>query len=842
MGSHYTSERSVAEWLVIAFILLANTVTVAAQVNQATFSSNGISCHLEQGLLKVEFVTPAIVRVQYTEDTVFKGNGTDVCIPRHVQSVHFSHTKETDCYLLKSDSLIVRIDLSTGFVTYFDINGSLLLRENKQVPRAGEKEWVQQVTYDENSKRVEKTADGDKEVKDVIGHDTIGYTWKYRVNFEWQPLEALYGFGSHMEDYMNLCGKELYVCQHNLKAMVPVLNSTAGYGLLFDVGCGIVFKDNSEGSYVEMIAAKQIDYYFMKGKTMDAVVANYRWLTGKSPMMPLYLFGYIQSKERYVSSDDLIHTLKEYRQRQIPIDMIVQDWNYWPQGQWGRMSMNPEYYPDKKQLADEIHALHAKLMVSIWPNAMNCPQHDDFKRKGLLLNGSSVYDAFSPQARDLYWSYAKNEFFDNGFDAWWCDASEPLDADWTFMEKGYGADHHKRRWELNTKLLGDVLGVERSQTYSLYHAMGIYENQRSASNDKRVVNLTRSSYAGQQRYSTITWNGDTYATWNSFAQMIPAGLNFMATGCPYWAIDIGAFFTKNGPQWFWKGDYDKGVADKGYHELYVRMFQYGTFLPMLRSHGTDTPREVWRFGEAGDPFYDSLIQMIHLRYRLLPYIYSLAGKVHRDHYTMTRALAFDFASDPKIADLKDEFMFGPALLVAPVTTPMYYTADSQPLENTDKKRSVYLPQGADWVDFWTGKKQKGGQWITSEATIHKIPLMVRQGAILPMGPVVQYTSEKRDAEWEIRIYPGADASFIVYEDEGDNYKYEKGAYSTFELKWNDKKSTLTITDRQGKYDGMSVSRKLRVVKVDEKSGIGAEQSIGGKIVEYQGKQMEIKYK
>lgn len=842
MGSRYASVRSVAGWLIIAFILLANTVTVAAQVSQATVSSNGISCNLKQGLLKVEFVTPDIVRVQYTKDHVFKGNGTDVCIPRSIQSVDFSYTKEADSYLLKSDSLIVRIDLSTGFVSYFDINGSLLLRENKQVPRVGEKEWVQQVTYDENSKRIEKTADGDKEVKDVLAHDTIGHTWKYRVNFEWQPSEALYGLGSHMEDYMNLRGKELYVCQHNLKAMVPVLNSTAGYGLLFDVGCGIVFKDHSEESYVEMIAAKQIDYYFMKGKTMDTVVANYRWLTGKSPMMPLYLFGYIQSKERYVSSDDLIHTLKEYRQRQIPIDMIVQDWNYWPQGQWGRMSMNPEYYPDKKQLADEIHALHAKLMVSIWPNAMNCPQHDDFKQKGLLLNGSSVYDAFNPQARDLYWSYAKNEFFDNGFDAWWCDASEPLDADWTFMEKGYGADNHKRRWELNTKLLGDVLGVERSQTYSLYHAMGIYENQRSASNDKRVVNLTRSSYAGQQRYSTITWNGDTQATWKSFAQMIPAGLNFMATGCPYWTIDIGTFFTKNGPQWFWKGGYDKGVADMGYRELYIRMFQYGAFLPVFRSHGSDTPREVWRFGKPGDPFYDSLMRMIHLRYRLLPYIYSLAGKVHCDHYTMTRALAFDFGSDRKVADLKDEFMFGPALLVAPVTTPMYYTVDSQPLENTEKKRSVYLPQGADWIDFWTGKKLKGGQWITSEATIHKIPLMVRQGAIIPMGPVVQYTSEKRDAEWEIRIYPGADASFIVYEDEGDNYKYEKGAYSTFELKWNDKKSTLTITDRQGKYDGMSVSRKLRVVKVDEKSGIGVEQSAGGKIVEYRGKQMEIKYK
>lgn len=840
MRNQYRLKKPIVKYSLIAFIILANTLVAVAQVSQATFSSNGISCTLEKGHLQVEFVTPDIVRVQYTEENTWKGNGTDICVPRIPQPVHFSSKKESDCYWLKSDSLLVRIDTHSGAITYLDVNGSLLLKEDQNQPRTGELKIVERITYDEHSKHIEKTADGDKEVKDILLRDTIGNTWKYRINFEWQPSEALYGWGSHMEDYMNLRGKELYICQHNLKAMVPVLNSTAGYGLLFNAGCGMIFKDNQEGSYVEMVAAQQIDYYFMKGKKLDSVVANYRLLTGSSPMMPLYLFGYIQSKERYVSSDDLIHTLKEYRQRQIPIDMIVQDWNYWPDGQWGHMSMNPKYYPDKKQLAADIHALHAKLMVSIWPNAMNCPQHDDFKSKGVLLNGSSVYDAFNPKARSLYWSYANKEFFNNDFDAWWCDASEPLDADWTFMEKSYSVDHHQRRWELNTKQLSDVLGAERSQTYSLYHAMGIYEHQRATSTEKRVVNLTRSSYAGQQRYSTITWNGDTPATWKSFSQMIPAGLNFMATGCPYWTIDIGAFFTKNRGQWFWKGDYDKGVDDMGYRELYIRMFQYGAFMPVFRSHGSDTPREVWRFGHPGDPFYESLLKMIHLRYRLLPYIYSLAGKVHYADYTMTRALAFDFAADKTVADLKDEFMFGPALLVAPVTHPMYYAVDSQPLGNTEKTRSVYLPHGADWIDFWTGNRYKGGQWITSDATIDKIPLMVRQGAIIPMGPVVQYTSEKRDAEWEIRIYPGADVSFVVYEDEGDNYNYEKGAYSSFELKWNDKESTLSISDRQGKYDGMPASRKLRLLKVDNQSGVGVKQSTDGKIIDYQGKQLKIK--
>ncbi|WP_370449173.1 MULTISPECIES: TIM-barrel domain-containing protein [Bacteroides] len=822
-------------------MISTNAFTALSQVKQTTYLTNGISCDLEQGMLKVEFVTPDIVRVQYTKENTWMGNGTDVCVPRiSDKPVRLKYTKETDCCWLKSDSLMVRVGLNTASITYLDKEGRLLLRENQKIPRVGEKKVTEQAIYDEHSKQIKKTADGDKEIKSILRHDTIGHTWKYRINFEWQPLEALYGWGAHMEDYMNLRGKELYLCQHNLKAMVPVVNSTAGYGLLFDAGCAMMFKDNSEGSFVELEAAKQIDYYFMKGRTMDAVVANYRLLTGNSPMMPLYLFGYIQSKERYVSSDDLIHTLKEYRQRQIPIDMIVQDWNYWPQGQWGSMSMNPEFYPDKRKLADEIHSLHAKLMISIWPNAMNCPQQEDFKRKGLLLNGTSVYDAFNPSARELYWSYANKEFFSNGFDAWWCDASEPLDADWTFMKDGYGIDNHRQRWELNTNLLSSVLGAERSQLYSLYHAMGIYENQRLVNENKRVVNLTRSSYAGQQRYSTITWNGDTRATWQSFAQMIPAGLNFMATGCPYWTVDIGAFFTKNGAQWFWKGDYDKGVADMAYRELYTRMFQYGAFLPVFRSHGSDTPREVWRFGKPGEPFYESLIKMIHLRYRLLPYIYSLAGKVHRDNYTMTRALAFDFSADTRVADLKDEFMLGPALLVAPVTTPMYYSVDSRPLENIEKIRRVYLPAGAGWTDFWTGEKYKGGQWIVSEAAIDKIPLLVRQGSIIPMGPVMQYTSEKVDAEWEIRIYPGADSSFTVYEDEGDNYNYEKGKSSSFEMKWDDKNNTLTLSDRKGEYAGMPVCRRLKLVRVDKNSGTGVEENVGGKSIEYRGKHLKIK--
>ncbi|MDR0893722.1 MAG: DUF5110 domain-containing protein [Prevotellaceae bacterium] len=787
---------------------------MVAQVTDATVNGNGIDCRLSDGLLKVEFVTPAIVRVQYTPELAFCGNNTGICVPRTPHTVRFTHSVGETSYRLQSDSLVVVVDRQSGAVSYSDIDGTLLAEEDRMQPRTCQK-----------------------------ADSMPDHLWQYRMNFRLQPDEAIYGLGSHEQDYMNLRGKTLYLCQHNLKVMIPVLNSTAGYGLLSDAGCAMIFSDSEAGAYLEMEAARQIDYYFMKGRTLDAVVANYRLLTGEVPMMPRYLFGYTQSKERYVSSDDLVNTLKEYRTRRIPIDMIVQDWNYWPNGQWGTMSMNPEFYPDKKALADEIHRLNAKLMISVWPNPQGSAQTDDFRRRGFMLPGdASVYDAFNPLARGLYWQYANNEFFSNGFDAWWCDSSEPIDADWSFrMPQGYSFDSYRQRWELNTNILSNLLGAERSQLYSLYHAMGIYENQRATSDAKRVVNLTRSSYAGQQRYATISWNGDVSATWQTFAQMIPAGLNYMATGSPYWTVDIGGFFVANRRLWYHKGDYPQGVADMGYRELYTRMFQYAAFLPVFRSHGSDTPREVWRFGTPGEPFYESLMTMIRLRYRLLPYVYTLAGRIHTDHYTLTRALAFDFAHDRKVFDLKDEFMFGPALLVAPVTTPMYYTAGSTPVNDTPRTRTVYLPQGTRWTDFWTGKSYAGGTIVTAEAPIERIPLFVRQGSIIPMGPVVQYSSEQPDAPWEVRIYPGRDASFTVYEDEGDNYNYEQGASATYTLTWNDRSRTLTLSAREGHFPGMTATRQLRLVVVGERSGLGAgEATTDGTVVTYSGKEMAVK--
>ena len=775
---------------------------------KSTAVSNGLEVVDGVSRLRVEFVRADIVRVQYQPDGQLTDNGTDVCVAHRKEKLPLTYSD--DLWSVSSDSMTVCIDAATGAVSYYDLHHRLLLREHPRCPRSAEKVWQEKITYDETSRRTAHTANGDVAVMDVLRRDTIGSTFRYRTYFDWTATEALYGLGSHMENYMNLRGKKMYLCQHNLKAMVPVLNSTAGYGLLFDAGCAMVYNDVADSSYVEMEAARQIDYYFMKGTTMDAVVADYRWLTGQSPMMPRYLFGYTQSKERYCSSQELLDIVGEYRKRQIPLDMIVQDWNYWPAGQWGRMMMDPKYYPNKRMLADSLHAMNCRLMVSIWPNAQHCPQYDDFNSRGWILPGSSVYDAYRADARSLYWDYANREFFSNGFDAWWCDSSEPIDGDWNNpVHPDYGYDNHFERWQINTKALSDVLGAERSQTFSLYHAMGIYKHQRQTTDSKRVVNLTRSSYAGQQRYATITWNGDTYASWKTFAQMIPAGLNFMATGCPYWTVDVGAFFV--GPdrwnRWFYKGEYPDGCNDPAYRELYTRMFQYATFLPMLRSHGTDTPREVWRFGNPGEPFYESIVNHIRLRYSLLPYIYSMAAKVSNESYTMTRALAFDFVGDSAVYDLKDEFMFGPAFLVAPMTRPLMAYGKAS--------RQVYLPQTkGGWYDYWTGIRIEGGQTIDAPAPIDHSPLYVRGGSIVPMTAPQQYADEHPDAPYIIKVYPGADATFTIYEDAGDGYDCERKGYVTYTLHWDDSHHQLSISARKGSYKKMVKRRQLTFVMPD----------------------------
>jgi alpha-D-xyloside xylohydrolase len=452
------------------------------------------------------------------------------------------------------------------------------------------------------------------------------------------------------------------------------------------------------------------------------------------------------------------------------------------------------------------------------------------REQGCLLGDGVTYDAFSEKARRLYWKQAYEGIFSKGTDAWWADCTEPFEQDW----RGEVKPEPWQRMLINTGYAKKYLEAEQINGYSLMHSRGLYEGQRGSTDRKRVVNLTRSAYAGQQRYGTITWSGDIAASWETLRRQIPEGLNFCASGLPYWTLDIGAFFVGARDYWFWAGRYPEGCEDKGYRELYVRWFQYGAFLPMFRSHGTETPREVWRFGEPGSASYDTLVKFIFLRYRLLPYLYSLAGRVTQDHYTPMRALAFDFRDDRRAHDVRDQYMFGPAFLVSPVTRPMYFEAGSRPLEGVSKARPVYLPAGCDWYDFWTGQRLAGGRRVSAEAPLEIMPIHVRAGSVVPMGPRVQHAEQDLEAPIELRVYPGAPGEFVYYEDGNDGYGYEQGLFATTAIRWDEREQRLTLGARRGGFPGMTARRTFNVVRVREGRGAGLEESGPEATVVYEG--------
>ncbi len=827
----------------ITSILLVLALCISQNVSANEKDERTVVCHTEKGMVEADVISSNIIRIRYTRNEAFKGNGSISCSYKKETDTEFSVKRRRDEIRISTERLRLSINTENGDFGFTDAKGNNLLKESGRTdgPFESEERILFRKNFSTKNNATRKTADGEKAEMKVTGTDTLGMGWKYRLYFNWQDGEALYGLGSHMEDYMNLRGKEMFVVQHNLKTSMPVLVSTAGYGLLFDHGCGMKYDDREYRGCVELEAANEVDMYFIYGPEFDDIAAGYRWLTGKAPVMPKYMFGYIQSRERYTTQDEITDIVRTFREKHIPLDLIVQDWMYWPKG-WGAKNYDPRRYPDPKKMIDEIHGMNAHYMISIWPNISGCEESDDMARRGFMLGGDT-YNAYDDDASEAYWKYAYDGLFKYGVDAWWCDCSEPIDSDW--RPGNISADDQKTRYEGNLKALTDLLGPLDVNTYSLHHSKGVYENQRKCTEEKRVVNLTRSSWAGQQRYGTISWNGDTSASWESFAQQIPAGLNFMATGYPYWTVDAGAFFTAGGNEWFRRGVFPQGYKDAGYREFYSRMLQYCTFLPIFRSHGTGTPREPWFYGKEDEPFYESIMTSIKTRYRLLPYIYSLAGGVYLNDYTMTRALAFDFRKDTAVYDIKDEFMFGPSILVCPVTHPMYYLPGGEKAEDVKKCRSVYLPKDGEknksvWYDFWSGKEYKGGTTFEADAPIDRIPLFIRAGSIIPIGPEVEYSSQKNDAEWEIRIYPGKDGTFTVYEDEGDNYNYEKGAFSTFTMKWNDKKRTLHLSARKGEYKGMCKTRKLNVVVVSEGCGTGIENETDGVEAVYEGKEMDIR--
>ena len=530
-------------------------------------------------------------------------------------------------------------------------------------------------------------------------------------------------------------------------------------------------------------AGAQIDYYFMAGPQMDSVLRRYRELTGAAPMFPRWAWGYWQSKEHYNSQAEIVGVVRRYRKIGVPLDGIIQDWLYWAPHPWGSHEFDRKRYPHPKQMVEQIHGMHAHIIISVWarfqPGSANYRQLLDAKVLLPMTGGMRYYDPFNPLGRKLYWQQMRKELFSLGMDGWWLDASEPeLTANWG---------------QFAPMTTADGPGAFVYNAYPLMHTGAVYRGQRVTPSAKRVFILTRSAYAGQQRHAAVTWSGDTQGNWETFRRQIPAGINFCLSGIPYWNTDIGGFFSHN-------------PKKPAYAELFTRWFQFGAFCPMFRVHGTNFPKEVWRFAPH---IQKILIAYIHLRYRLLPYIYSVAWNVTHQHYTMLRGLVMDFRDDPAVRDIPDQFMFGPALLVNPVTRPGI------------KTRPTYLP-AADWIDFYTGAAQTGGRKVDLPCPLESMPLLVRAGSIIPLGPLMQYATEKPADPIELRIYPGRNCQFNLYEDENDNYNYQWGDHATIPIFWHDKARTLTIGARQGAFPGMLRGRTFNVVLVHTGHGAGTQ--------------------
>lgn len=726
-----------------------------------------------------------IVRITYTSRESFSEEQKPAVILRDV--CESWRVDETDTHIeFSSDKLTVSINKKTASYRYFDGNGELLLAERRDEARELD-EFTAYRTGDAVTETV-KTADGEKTVVLEGKKTEIGKLYHTRMNLEFADGEALYGLGQHEEGFMNLRGKTVYCYQANRKIAIPMLVSSKGWGLLVDTYSPLVFNDNEYGSRIYTEADPELDFYFISGGSPKGVIKGYRRLTGKASLLPKWAFGYMQSQERYNSFSEIIGTVEEFRRREIGIDCIIQDWCSWPDGMWGQKEFDPVNYPNPSENITKIHDLGAKFMLSIWPNPnRGTPDFDDFEKLGLMLETKDFYNAFDPKARELYWNQVSEKLFKHGVDAWWCDNSEPFSPEWNYIfrrEEG-------RAYQDFVEQAGTRFAPDKLNAYPFWHAKTLYDGQRGENDEKRVVNLTRCAYTGQQRLSCILWSGDTSASWDTYRKQIAAGLNFSASGLPYWTMDIGAFFVKRSFNWYWKGDYNDTVNDPAYRELYARWYQWGAFLPVFRGHGTDCRREPWAFETAEDSrFYDAIIKANHLRYTLIPYIYTAAADSYFNDSSIIKPLAFDF-TDERVKDIKNQYMFGESIMVCPVTRPMYYDLDGE-ITQVDTQVEVYLPAGCGWYDFNTNRYYEGGQSITIDAPLDEIPLFVRAGSIIPMTDFKPHTTRHDDVKF--KVYAGADAVYQLYEDAGDGYGYERGEYKFTEVKWSQNDKTLTTSD------------------------------------------------
>ncbi len=750
----------------------------------------------------VEFYTPRIVRVTKLPagSDAAPVSAVVTATPENVK-VTIKQMEESTVYT--TSALTVTVDEKTGKVTFQKPDGSLLLSEGNY-------------TFTPIANGIDKGS------------------YKVMQSFALEVDEPIYGIGMLQNGKMSQRGEHRVMQQSNLEDYAHFFQSIKGYGIYWDNYSPTALNDN-DTLELESQVGDAVDYYFMYGGDADGVIADMRWLTGKVPMLPLWTYGFHQCRERYKTQDELLEVVDKYRKLGIPLDGIIQDWQYWGSNYtWNAMEFISPDFNRAQEMIDKVHDNNAHISISIWSSfGPMTKQYKELNDKGLLfsfetwpesgltewpprrdyLSGVKVYDCYSPEARDIYWNNLKR-LHNMGIDAWWMDSTDPdhmqyKDSD---LDEQCSAGSYRRVRNL----------------FPFMAVGGVDQHQRAEDKDKRVFILTRSYFAGQQRYGANTWSGDVGSSWESLRNQVPLCLNHTLTGNPNVNTDIGGFFAgaynTKGP--------NSAPKNPQFQELMTRWMQFGLFNPMMRSHGADIFREIYYFGEEGEPIYDALVDAVKMRYRLLPYIYSTARRVSENDDSFMRALFMDFKDDKNTWDNNRQFMFGRNLLVCPVVDPLYTeekivrtdaltgwdkqandgTVVESPVDWTQEKTyRVYLPGGTHWYDFWTNERMKGGAYIEAAAPISRSPLYVKAGSILPLGPDMQYSGEKPWDELTLNVYPGADGEFVLYEDEGDNYNYLEGHYTEIPMKWDDKSHTLTIGARKGSYDGMLKSRKFQVV-------------------------------
>jgi alpha-D-xyloside xylohydrolase len=731
----------------------------------------GVAMHNGGETLRLSVCGPTLIHVVAGLGELRAASPAEPWIVAPCKATHFDFTRDDKKAMLATSGLRVLLSLEDGRLTFQDAAGNTLQTESDREPRRYER----------------ARANGEN---------------LYRVSerFFIDAHQGLYGLGQHQNGVFNYRGTVVELAQANTDVAVPLLISSNGSAILWNTASRSWF-DNRFATELKLTAdaADAIDYYFVYGPEIDSVIHQYRELTGHAPLFGKWAYGFIQSKDRYKSAQELLDVAGKYRAEHVPLDVIVQDWFWWKHQ--GDAAYTDEYlkpHPDVPGALRTLHDEHVHAIISVW--AMMDPKSanlQELARRNLTIPGTFDYDATSPAARDAYWNLLVSPILAQGWDGFWLDSSEPE----ILNGRSDGVLYDKPLFIGN--------GARYTNVFPLLHSGGVYEHWRQSGNRKRVFILTRSAFLGQQRNATVVWSGDVYGTFMTFARQIPAGLNFALSGIPYWTTDIAGY------GWPWERD----TRDPSYQELYARWYEYGVFCPIFRTHGhrANDTNEVFSYG----PVTPILIRYDKLRYQLLPYIYSLAWRVTSEDYTIQRPLIMDWRDDPKVAAIGDQFMFGPALLVNPVT------------EEGATSRWLYLPPAAAWYDFWTGEKLARGRRVEAQAPLERIPLYVRAGSILPLGPEVEYADQPSSLPTELRIYRGADGSFALYEDQGDTYAYEKGEHAIIPMHWDDKSGTLTIAARQGAYAGMASERAFRVVVVDGTTAGAAKE------VRYAGRELVV---